>query len=179
MIFVVGVSCAGKTHTVQRLLALEPTFSRVSASGLLRELGRPLRPLTPIEAVENQRVLALELLSRGYAGQDALLLDGHATVETTIGPLPVPDDWYDALGFGAIVLVRAAPADISERRTHRGLPWSLDQAMRYQAFERSHAAGQAARLSTPFLEVGPEEVDSLPARLLDLVSNRGGGSGDR
>ena len=175
MIFVVGVSCAGKTHTVERLLDLEPALSRVSASGLLRELGRPLRPLTPHEALENQKLLARELVARGYAGRDTVLLDGHATIETTEGPLPVPDDWYDALAFGAILLVRAAPADISERRIRRGLPWSQDEAMQYQTFERIHAAEQAARLSTPFLEVGPAEVDDLPTRLMALVSHRDGG----
>lgn len=169
MIFVVGVSCAGKTHTVERLLDLEPALSRMSASGLLRELGRPLRPLTPDDALENQRLLKRELAARGYVGRDTVLLDGHATIETTEGPMPVPDDWYDALAFGVILLVRAPPADISERRTRRGLPWSQDEATQYQNFERIHAAGQAARLSTPFLEVGPADVDGLPARLMALI----------
>lgn len=179
MIFVVGVSCAGKTHSVARLLELEPSFSRLSASGILHELGRPLRPLTPTEALENQSALADVLLARGLDGGDLVLLDGHATVETTDGPMPVPDGWYDALPFCAIVVIEADPVDIADRRARRGLPWSEADAMAYQEFERLHASAQARRLSIPFLATEPAGVDALPTRILDAVSRRRGGSDAR
>jgi adenylate kinase len=179
MIFVVGVSCAGKTYTVGRLLEWLPNFRRVSASGLLAELGRPLRPLSPEEALENQSVLAKALVDKGLADAARVLLDGHATIETTEGPLPVPDGWYDRLGFSAIIFLEASPADVAKRRAGRGLPWSLEEAARNQEFERAQARYQAERLGLQLFEVGPSDVDRLAARLEALVSSKRVGPIDR
>lgn len=171
MIFVGGVSCAGKTHTVERLLRRLPDFSRISASGVLAELGRPLRPLSPVEAMDNQTALATALIERGLVADRRALLDGHLTIETTRGPLPVPDRWFDDLAFDAIVLVQASTEDVVRRRAERGLPWSREEAAENQELERREAERQARRLTIELIEVTPSEVDALAPKLETLVSS--------
>lgn len=170
MIFVAGVSTSGKTHTLAALAELLPGTIVLSASGLLAGAGRPLRPLTPVQALANQQVLADELERRGTP-RDAIL-DGHAMVETTEGPLPVPDEWYDMVGLDGFVMVEAAPEVIAERRRIRGLPWTAEDAWREQEAERAAVHRQAARLRAPALDLPTGDVERLASWLAEVSQGR-------
>ena len=114
MILVTGVSNSGKTYTLERLVQAVPSFRYVRASAILRLLSRPISDLTVEAAVENQDALVAELSRLGILSDDDAVLDGHATVETTSGTLPIPDRTFDALAPRAIVHVVSPPALISE-----------------------------------------------------------------
>jgi len=151
VILVAGVSASGKTFTLAALRERMPNMTILSGSGLLTELGRPLRPLTPDQALENQQALLDELKSRRMDTKRGSILDGHAMIETTEGAMAVPNWWYDDLSMEGIVLVEADARDIAARRHARSLPWTEDEARLEQEAERRAVRHQALRLDVPLL----------------------------
>lgn len=177
MILVTGVSNSGKTHTLTTLAQAAPWLRHVRASGVLASIGRPLLDLTIASALANQRALAAELATRGVIVDANAFLDGHATLETTTGPFPLPDEAFDALAPAAIVHVEADPAAISRRSASRGPNWTLKQAVERQAAERAHAQAQARRLGVPYVAVNSGDVTALLV-FIDTL-HRGGPAGAR
>lgn len=161
MIFIAGVSASGKTFTLSLLMQRMPGVRIASASRLLADVDRPLRPLTPEQALANQQVLLTELRRQGLAGSEDVFLDGHAMVETTAGALAVPDTWYDAAGFEGFVHIEANPVDIAERRRARDLPWTPEEARYEQGLEREAVHRQAARLQKPVLDLVAGDIERL------------------
>jgi len=161
MIFVTGMSSSGKTHTLERLVRVAPSFRHVRASAILRSLGRPILDLTVEAAVANQHALVAELLRLGFLSDEDAVLDGHATVETTSGTLLLPDETFDALAPRAVVHIEASPTLISERSALRGQSWNLAEATDRQKAERNHAWAQASRLGVPFYKVASGDVNAL------------------
>jgi adenylate kinase len=161
MILVTGVSSSGKTHTLERLVHAKPRFRHIRASEILRSLDRPTIGLTIESALANQRVLAAELYRLGLQADEDAMLDGHATVETTTGILPLPDETFERLAPQAIVHIEADPVSIAERSALRGQPYSPREVANRQKLEREHARTQASRLGIPFHEVASGDVDAL------------------
>jgi adenylate kinase len=178
MILVAGVSTSGKTYTLAGLRKREPGRLILSASGILGELGRPLRPLTPDQAIANQVALMSELHCRGAGSIKGLLLDGHAMIETTEGSMPIPDWWYNDLALEGLVHIEADAGEIAARRSVRSLPWTEVEARAEQEAERNAIRHQAARLDIPSLEIPGGDLDGL-AHWLRTVSRSNGTASDR
>ncbi len=172
MIFVGGTSSSGKSTTIAHLIATRPEFRHVAASRLLREEGRPLRPITGVEADENQRVLARLLVALPENVRERALLDGHAMIETTDGLRAVPDDWYREVGFEGFVHIEAESGVVLERRRRRLLGWTASIVRRAQSAERDAIRRQAKLLRVPFLALESDDVTALSQWLSTAVSSR-------
>ena len=178
MILVAGVSTSGKTYSLEGLRKREPGRLILSASSILGELGRPLRPLTPDQAIANQMALMSELHRRGASLIKGLLLDGHAMIETTEGSMPVPDWWYDDIAMEGLVHIEADAGEIAARRSARSLPWTEVEARKEQEAERNAIRRQAARLDIPSLEIPGDDLDGF-AHWLRTVSRSNQAASDR
>ena len=178
VILVAGVSASGKTFSLAGLRERMPELTILSGSGLLAGLGRPLRPLTPEQALGNQRALLDELKRRRIDSTPGSILDGHAMIETTEGAMAVPDWWYDGLSMEGLVHIEADARDIAARRHARSLSWTEFEAKREQEAERTAVRRQAARLDVPLLEIAGGDLDGLAAWLAGL-NDRDRGSGTR
>lgn len=171
MIFVAGVSSSGKTYMLHRLAERRPDLVIVSGSRTLASLGRPLRPLTPSQASQNQWILLNELQSRGLLPRRDTLLDGHATIETTTGAFVIPPDWYDAAAFAGFIQVEADPRAVSERRSKRGLPWTEGEAADLQELERRELLRHSTRLGRPYLAVRSDDLDAVENWMEPILSS--------
>ena len=162
MFLIAGISGSGKTHTTRALAALDGQWNVVRASGLLADAGRPLRPLSVEDAIQNQWRLMELMRESGLLGHDDVVLDGHVTVETTAGMINIPDEWYDAACLEGIAHVVSDPADIAGRRRSRGLPiWTEAEAEGFQVAERQEAQSQAGRLGLPYLDLPSGNAERL------------------
>lgn len=179
MIFVAGVSSSGKTYMLQRLAERRPDLVVVSGSRTLAALGRPIRPLTPAEALRNQWVLLDELRSKGLLSRRGTMLDGHATIETTTGPIAIPPEWYDAADFAGFIQVEAEPSALAARRSARGLPWTEREAAGLQELERRELLHHAERLGRPYLATRSDDVDEVQTWMEPILSSPAAGATDR
>lgn len=179
MIFVGGISSSGKTHLLSLCKSLRPSLIILSGSGILREAGRPLRPLTPQLAEENQWVLLQSLRDRGILSTAGAILDGHATIETTEGARAVPDAWYDQARISGMLHVEALPEEIAARRANRGLSWTAKEAAALQVEERTVMNAQASRLDCPFSTVSSSDPNAMLMWIDRVITNAGGTSADR
>ena len=161
MILVTGVSSSGKTHTLELLVRATPDFRHVRASEMLRSLGRPVENLTVEAALVNQTSLVAELGRLKLLSDQRTVLDGHATVDTASGTLPLPDETFDALAPRMIAHIEADPASIAKRRACRGLSWDANEVAERQSVERTHARAQAQRLGVPFCEIPSGDVNAF------------------
>jgi adenylate kinase len=159
MIFVAGISRSGKSHTVAKFIASR-NFRHIKASQLLREAGRPLGPLSPAEAEENQHVLAALLTTDSQYAGFRMFLDGHVMIETTDGPYLVPDWFFDRIEIEKIMCITDDPKAIMERRAQHGWIFDPQALAQLQNIERQYAYDQAARLQIPYHEV---RGNDLPA----------------
>ncbi|HEX9946874.1 MAG TPA: AAA family ATPase [Allosphingosinicella sp.] len=171
MIFVAGVSSSGKTYMLRRLAERRPDIVVISGSQTLSSLGRPLRALTPEEALGNQWVLLAKLSARDLLAEARAILDGHAIIETTAGPMAIPETWYDAANFAGFVQVEAEPKTLAERRSSRGLPWTEREAGELQTLERRELLRHSTRLGRPYLAVRSDEVEVVEAWVDRVVSS--------
>jgi adenylate kinase len=171
MIFVAGVSRAGKSSTIEAF-AKARGFTHIRASVLLHSAGRPLRQLSNAGAAENQRVLVELLRADGFIGRSSAILDGHATIETSEGIFFVPDTLFDQLNPSKIVCIINDPAIVAHRRTEIGYSFDPKEVSRLQEIEERSARMQATRLRVPYYTV---EADDL-ARFAAAIDARGNGA---
>ncbi|UVF19001.1 ATP-binding protein [Microvirga terrae] len=160
MIMIVGISASGKTYTIQRLQEQFPNTHHIRASSILRAASRPLRPITEKDVFENQRVL-IENLPRPLSLTGTVLFDGHAMIETTSGPMLLPDWVFDSLTPSSIVCIVDSPAIISERRHARGWSTTASEVEALQELEEAHARTQAKRMEIPYLKALAGDVAAV------------------
>ena len=165
MIFVAGISRSGKSSTIEAL-AKTRGFTYLKASSMLRSAGRPLGPLSIVEAAENQRTLIELLKSDAPAGNSTTILDGHAMIETTDGTFPVPDILFDQLDLIKMICIVNDPAVIKRGRAESGWSFDLQEIIRLQEIEQECASTQAIRLHIPFYKINAHNVLEF-ARAID------------
>ncbi len=161
MIVVCGPSRSGKTFTISQAKQLEPRLHVLSASQILRSLGLPLSQLSPSQAMSNQDRLCEELQRRSLHNDPFAVRDGHLAIETTEGPLPLPDSVLDCLQPAGIAIISEVIDRIVERRAELGRPWQRDEAMNYDIAEKHEAQRQAARLEIPFRTIPSGDGQAL------------------
>lgn len=179
MIFVAGVSGSGKTYMLRRLAERRPDILVVSGSRTLSSLGRPLQALTFEEALDNQWVLLEALAARNLIGKALAMLDGHALIETSTGPMTIPDSWYDTAGFTGFIHVEAAPATVARRRAGRSRSRTERDIAELQSLERSELLRQSERMARPYLAARSDEAEAIEAWLERVISSPAGDEGSR
>lgn len=120
-VFVTGLSKAGKTTRCMHAAQAIPGLQYVSVSQLIRTSGGVLPVVTLADGLANQRTAshALLLHLRSHGNQ---IIDGHALIETSEGPLLVPDRFFDELKPDLLVHVRECPEEILARRSVAASP---------------------------------------------------------
>lgn len=174
MILVTGVSRSGKTSTLKALVAREPSWEHVGASGVLKDLGCPLVNLTAVAALSNQKKLIFELRRRGSIASPTVLLDGHAVLELAEGIFPLPEEIFDALAPSAIATVHDEVVRIFERRLASGRPkLEVDEIEKLQSLELQHSMAQARRLKVPHLKLLSGDYPTLSDWIKSVQECRG------
>lgn len=164
MIMIVGVSASGKTHTIQKLFQRMPTLIHLRASSILRSFGRPLQNPTINETIQNQIVL-IKYLQQERTSSGVILLDSHAMIETSEGPLLLPDWTFDGLKPSQIIHIEEDSEIIAKRRSKQGRSIESSQVIELQTLERNHAWNQSARLGIPFAQVRSGDDEKLAINL--------------
>jgi adenylate kinase len=165
MIFVCGVSGSGKSHITSRLTGAYPEFVHVKGSAILVESGRPIRGLSPADAEKNQLVLHQELLDRNLIS--ALhILDGHLTINTTLGMFTVPDWFFEQINVEAVICILDEPARIARRLNEKGFPCTIAAIDLHQKIERNEASTRASLLKCSYNEFAAVDLDGFARTLM-------------
>lgn len=168
MIFVIGTSGSGKTHTIDLLVKCRPDLMHVRASRVLTSLGRPLRLRTGLEADQNQVALVGHLEELGLTGRSNVILDGHGVIETDEGPSRIDDQIVDQLGVLAIIVIYDDSNAIAARKQSKGERQTREDATASQIREDAFARDIAARLAIPVHHVRSGDVTAL-SQVVDQV----------
>lgn len=152
-----GLSRCGKTALIEATKSTDRDWMFLKASELLREAGRPICDLTTLDALDNQQHLRDAIVRCVNLGS-RLILDGHLLIETTEGPLLVPDVALSSIGLVGIIAV-AADADIlSKRRTGAHFTVDREELADLMSIEISHARRLARRFAVPFFTVRSDDA---------------------
>jgi adenylate kinase len=166
MIFVAGISRSGKSSTIEAF-AKTRGFTHIKASAMLRNAGRPLGPLSIVEAAENQLALIDLLKNDADTENSTAILDGHAMIETTDGAFPVPDILFDQLNLIKMICIINDPAVIKKSRVESGWRFDLQEIIRLQEIEQECASAQALRLNIPFYKINAHDLSEFAHAIND------------
>jgi adenylate kinase len=128
IIFVCGLSEAGKSTLIANSSAATFGFECVRASNLLAAAGRPTRGLRKEDVLDNQQLVISALSNIVTARPGPLLVDGHLLVETLDGPQLVPEQYFEAIPIRLVVAVEADPSEIAARRRGSEIPLEIEEA---------------------------------------------------
>lgn len=147
-IFVAGLSKSGKTTRSQYAADCLPEAEYVSISQLLRVSGGILPVSTLAEALANQQTAAEQVLAHPRS-QRHQIIDGHALIETPVGPLLVPDRFFEDISPDLLIHIQEAPQQILARRSPEAN--SLEEITALIALEQAACERLAAKLHIPLL----------------------------
>ena len=167
MIFVSGLSKSGKTQTIRAVISASDLFEHVKASELLDTAGQPTRKLAIEQILGNQVALIDLLANMNRDTRKIQILDGHALIESTGGPVLLPDWVFDRLMLQAIVQIQAEPSLISSRRAGTAMEQGQSNLENLQRLETQHCQYQADRLRIPFMPISHGET--LLETLMEIV----------
>jgi adenylate kinase len=117
IVFLAGLSGAGKTTTAAGFVKHHPEFVHVIASTLIRKAGRPTDEISATDVEPNQAALIQEFIHLRKQIRDAsILFDGHMVIETHTGQIAIPDYVVDHISPSHIVVLLDDPETIHSRR---------------------------------------------------------------
>lgn len=148
IIFVAGLSKSGKSTRSQHAAAQLSDLEYISVSKLLALSGGILPVQTFADALFNQR-LATDILLQRVANRRHQLIDGHALIETSEGPMPVPDRFFEELHPALIVYVHDQPDKLRARRATYGMSQSSHELVALMAMELAACERIAFRQRIP------------------------------
>jgi adenylate kinase len=167
IVFLSGLSGAGKTTTAAAFIARHAQFKHVVASRLIEIGGASTRPLGAADVAYNQQVLIQGFsVIRHRCQRYHLILDGHMVIETRQGHEIVNDEVIDGLLITHFVVLIDEPQRIYSTRRRSSITTpeaSMDEIRRLQALEIDATRRQAERCRCPFFEVQSGQVDALEA----------------
>jgi adenylate kinase len=164
MILVTGISGVGKTYTIAALTARAPTFRYIRASRLLMEMGFPTTNLSAAQTVVNQQAIASKL--KEMATDDfAIIIDGHAVIETDDGPVEASVSQYDDIPISMIVNIRDASPLVRGRRLGKGRCNSDSDVEALQNAEEAASRHWANRIGARFAVIRSGDVEALAGLL--------------
>lgn len=166
MILVTGISGVGKTYTITALMARAPTFRYVRASRILTEMGLPTTNLSASQTTVNQQAIASRL--KEMATKDvAIIIDGHAVIETVDGPVEASASQYDEMRITTIVNIRDASLVVRDRRLGKGQRNSDSDVEALQDAEEAASRHWANRIGARFAVIRSGDVKALA----DLIAH--------
>lgn len=164
IVFVAGLSKSGKSTRSHHAAARLDDLEYVSVSKLLARSGGVLPVRTFTDALLNQR-LATDLLSRGAAVRRHQLIDGHALIETSEGPMPVPDSFFEIVRPDLILYVHDEPDELRMRRVPHGMAQSARELAALMTMEQAVCERIAVRLGIPLDVLFGQTGDAFTAAL--------------
>lgn len=149
MILVTGISGVGKTYTIERFVATVPSYVYARASAILQRHDRPIQSLSKENVIANQEVLKEEIRLLALEHGDALIVDGHATVEDEDNFAISVIHLFAELPIKTIVFIEDDRAQLAMRRAIKGKSTNETVVRKLQAFElaasREWAEARGAR----------------------------------
>lgn len=114
-----GVAGSGKSTLTKELVSTNPEYVGLSASTLLKQIGRPVE-ISKIGSDSlsiNQQQLITAYASLKQANENTIV-EFHAVIETENKEFWVPIEALRQLNPDLIFFINANPADVFYRRTH-------------------------------------------------------------
>lgn len=114
-----GVAGSGKSTLTKELVSTNPEYVGLSASTLLKQIGRPVE-ISKIGSDSlsiNQQQLITAYASLKQANENTIV-EFHAVIETENKEFWVPVEALRQLNPDLIFFINANPADVFYRRTH-------------------------------------------------------------
>ncbi|SEH93576.1 adenylate kinase [Pseudomonas asplenii] len=114
-----GVAGSGKSTLTKELVSTNPEYVGLSASALLKQIGRPIE-ISNIGSDSlsiNQQQLITAYASLKQASENTIV-EFHAVIETENKEFWVPIEVLRQLNPDLIFFINASPADVFYRRTH-------------------------------------------------------------
>ncbi|KQT60580.1 MULTISPECIES: hypothetical protein [unclassified Aureimonas] len=168
MLLVTGTSGVGKTFTIEAAIRFNISLLRLSGSGILRSLDRPVAGLSDVEADENQTAI-LEFLGRiPDAEAPNILFDGHAVLETENGLWPIPLSIVDQMRIDGVALVADSVSAVALRRKAKGRSSTFADVTGLQKMEELRSRRIAQHLSVPYACVQSGDAPAM-VRFLEAV----------
>lgn len=168
-VFVAGLSKSGKTTCSLYATERDGKILYTSVSRVLREAGG-IFPVQCLEDAMTNQQLATKTLSSLPQMKDHQIIDGHALIETSAGPLLVPDHFFDKLAPDLIIHIHESPELIFERRPSCPNAASPLEIAALASMEKSACERIAIRHGISFVSLAspsPETFyDEIKARLL-------------
>lgn len=164
MILVTGISGVGKTYTIRALTDRAPEFRYVRASRILTEMGLPTNNLSAAQTAVNQQAIGSRL--KEMAKEDvAIIIDGHAVLETDDGPVEASASQYDDMQITTIVNIRDASPLVRGRRLEKGRRNSDSDVEALQHAEEAASRHWANRIGARFAVIRSGDVEALASLL--------------
>jgi adenylate kinase len=167
IVFLSGLSGAGKTTMARAITMRHPQFKHVIASDIIRNAGADTKP-TNARAVEQNQIAILkrfEGIRQQLAGY-SILFDGHMVIETADGPQIIRDQVIDALEITHFCVILDDPKRIqSTRYRSQKAKKSIAQLADLQTLELNLTRRQAERTDRPFAEIRRGDLDTFERSL--------------
>jgi hypothetical protein len=164
MHFVCGLSRSGKTRMIERVIASRPAIAHLSARAILTANARPTASLDISGVIANQEILARAINCRVGDLSETWILDGHAMIETSAGPVLVPDSFFLSLSLATVTFVDRSIEDIAFNRGD-GEANYLAELHDLTNIELSAARRVARRIGAKFSAINSNDVEGLLAAI--------------
>lgn len=182
VVFVCGISGAGKSHLLRRYAESRKDLAVISAGGLIAHARAArdrdaLRNLSTTDLHESQ-----QLLLEGFRGllptitASLLIIDGHALIDNNEDdPYMVPLEVFDSLDPEGLVHIESPPdviagrrrSDLSRVRPER----SIEELTRHQELSAARTLEIGSRLGIPTATCSSGEEAEFDAAIIRLLSN--------
>jgi adenylate kinase len=115
--FVCGLSRSGKTTLIESVIRQNPSIIHVRARSILASLGRPTNGLDIESMLRNQEILRVAIRTKIDTSPDrTMIIDGHAMIETSAGPVLVPDSFFAGIRLRSVTFINRRIEEIASNR---------------------------------------------------------------
>lgn len=162
LIFVSGVSRAGKTSTISEFQSNHPDWAHIICSEILKKNSRPIARLSYELVQENQNFLVAALQELLPKCGSNIFLDGHLILPSREGDYVVSDDFLNQVSPNGIVCIVDSPKVISKRlRQTKKVYTTAREVKLKQRKDFLASVFQAKRLGIPFLLLRSGDIHKL------------------